>query len=112
MWWTSEYCTVRIKALDTGKLLDDTLESAQGDRCGRPTGNGCSTRFSTTITGRPKSCAIASARRRHAPIYEETDAGFFLRIGKTESGRFIRIDAHDHADTSEVKPALPKDRHG
>ena len=36
-------------------------------------------------------------------VYEETDPGYFLGIDKTESGRFILIDAHDHADTSEVR---------
>ena len=46
---------------------------------------------------------IGTAADGDTPIYEETDAGFFLCIGKTESGRFIRIDAHDHADTSEVR---------
>ena len=27
----------------------------------------------------------------------------FLSIAKTESGRFVVIDAHDHADTNEVR---------
>ncbi|CAN5275409.1 hypothetical protein BH10PSE7_BH10PSE7_23390 [soil metagenome] len=33
-------------------------------------------------------------------IYEETDTGFFTGVGKTQSERFIVIDAHDH-ETSE-----------
>ena len=34
------------------------------------------------------------------------DPGFFLGIRKTESGRFVVIDAHDHADTNgEIDPA-------
>ena len=34
-------------------------------------------------------------------VYEEADPGFFVGLGKTESERFITIDAHDHV-TSEV----------
>ena len=35
-------------------------------------------------------------------VYEEHDAGFFVGIGKTESRRFLIIDAHDHV-TSEAR---------
>jgi oligopeptidase B len=34
-------------------------------------------------------------------IYEEKDPGFFVGVGKTQSDKFIVIDAHDH-QTSEV----------
>ena len=48
-------------------------------------------------------------------VYEEPDPGFFLTVGKTESGRFILLDSHDHtsgeirlvdADRSEDPPRL------
>ena len=29
-------------------------------------------------------------------VYEEPDPGFFLNVGKTQSGRFIVLDSHDH----------------
>ena len=101
----SEYCTVRVRALDTGKLLDDTLENAQGDMAWSADGQWL---FYTVLDDnhRPSKVMrhrIGTAADGDTPIYEETDAGFFLCIGKTESGRFIRIDAHDHADTSEVR---------
>lgn len=35
-------------------------------------------------------------------IYHEEDPGFFVGLGKTESERFIVVDAHDH-QTSEVR---------
>ena len=35
-------------------------------------------------------------------IYEETDKGFYVGVGETQSGRYILIDAHDH-QTSEVR---------
>ena len=37
-----------------------------------------------------------------AVVYEESDPGFFVGIGKSESGRFATISAHDHT-TSEVR---------
>lgn len=36
-----------------------------------------------------------------ALIYEEADAGFFIGVDKTQSGRFLLISCHDH-QTSEV----------
>ena len=34
-------------------------------------------------------------------VYEENDVGFYVGLGKTQSGRFISIDVHDH-QTTEV----------
>ncbi len=34
-------------------------------------------------------------------VYEEADKGFYVGIGKTQSGKFVLIDVHDH-QTSEV----------
>lgn len=34
-------------------------------------------------------------------IYEENDAGFFIGVDKTQSGRYLTIECHDH-QTSEV----------
>ncbi|WP_417693336.1 S9 family peptidase [Roseibium sp.] len=41
-------------------------------------------------------------------IYEEEDAGFFMGVGRTQSGETILIDIHDH-ETSEVW-MIPADR--
>lgn len=35
-------------------------------------------------------------------VYSEPDPGFFLGVGKTQSGRYILIDSHDH-ETSETR---------
>ncbi len=40
-------------------------------------------------------------------VYEEPDPGFFLGVARTESGRFLLIDSHDHT-TTEVR-YLPAD---
>lgn len=101
----SEYCTIRIKDPATGALLDDILENAQGDMAWSADGK---TLFYTVLDDnhRPSHVyrhRIGTPSEQDVLVYEETDPGFFLGIHKTESGRFIQIDAHDHADTSEVR---------
>ncbi len=44
---------------------------------------------------------IGTAQADDPIIFEEKDPGFFVGVGKTLSGRFIVVDAHDH-QTSEV----------
>ncbi|MCH8505544.1 MAG: S9 family peptidase, partial [Ectothiorhodospiraceae bacterium] len=41
-------------------------------------------------------------------VYDEADPGFFVGVGRTESGRYLLIDSHDHT-TSEVR-IIPADR--
>ncbi len=36
-----------------------------------------------------------------ALVYEEKDTGYYVSVGKTQSSRYLLIDAHDH-QTSEV----------
>lgn len=101
----SEYCVISIRDLRTGESLPDRLENAQGDMAWSADGT---TLFYTVLDDNHRPCKVMR-HRLGAPasddvlVYEETDPGFFLGIGKTESGRFIVIDAHDHADTSEVR---------
>ena len=53
-------------------------------------------------------------------VYEEKDAGFFVGVGKSQSGRFIEITAHDHtttevhlieADAPDLPPKVVEPRH-
>ena len=101
----SEYCTIRVKQPDSDQILPDILENAQGDMEWSQDGKML---FYTVLDDnhRPSKVfrhQLGTAPDQDALIYEETDPGYFLGIGKTESGRFILIDAHDHADTSEVR---------
>jgi oligopeptidase B len=101
----SEYCTIRVKRPEGGHILSDTLENAQGDMEWSEDGKSL---FYTVLDDNHRPSRIFRHRLGTAPekdemVYEETDPGYFLGIGKTESGRFILIDAHDHADTSEVR---------
>jgi oligopeptidase B len=101
----SEYCEIGITDLETGEALSDVLHNAQGDMVWSADGRML---FYTVLDDnhRPSRVMrhrIGSPAGDDVLVYEETDPGFFLGIGKTESGRFIVIDAHDHADTAEVR---------
>ena len=100
----SEYCVIEIRDLENGGCLPDRIESAQGDMVFSADGK---TLFYTILDDnhRPNKVFRHKVGENSAVdtlIYEETDPGFFIGVGKTESGRLILIDAHDHADTSEV----------
>lgn len=101
----SEYCEITIRDLATAEILADLLPNAQGDMAWSADGGAL---FYTVLDDnhRPSKVMrhrIGTAATDDVLVYEETDPGFFLGIGKTESGSFIVIDAHDHADTSEVR---------
>tara|TARA_Y100001936_G_C16093335_1_gene688832 strand:+ start:7562 stop:9673 length:2112 start_codon:yes stop_codon:yes gene_type:complete len=100
----SEYCIIEIHDLNNGNTLPERLENAQGDMAFSADGKFL---FYTVLDDnhRPNKVyrhQIGTAPEEDCLVYEETDPGFFIGVGKTESGRFILIDAHDHADTSEV----------
>jgi oligopeptidase B len=100
----SEFHTIRIKDLNSGELLDDRLECAQG---GVVWANDSRTLFYTVLDPQHRPSKILRHRlgtpcERDEVIYHEPDAGFFLGLDKTESRRFITISAHDHT-TSEVR---------
>ena len=120
----SEYFTLRVKDLDTGKILDDVIERCSS---GFVWAADDETLFYTVLDDNHRPCKVlrhrigtradaganANARARatatatatatnDAIVYEEADAGFFLNVALTESRRFVVIDAHDHV-TSEVR---------
>lgn len=101
----SEYCEITIRDLDTGEGLVDVLPNAQGDMAWSADG---ATLFYTVLDDNHRPSKVMRHRigtpvAEDVLVYEEIDPGFFIGIGKTESGRFVVIDAHDHADTSEVR---------
>ena len=100
----SEYCVVEFRDLDTGALLPDRLNDSQGDLAFSTDGKSL---VYTTLDDnhRPNNVRlhrIGTDAATDIVLHHENDPGFFLGAGKTESGRFILIDAHDHSDTSEV----------
>lgn len=106
----SEYTTIRIKDLETGELLEDEIGSAQGDLAWSADS---STIFYTILDDNHRPCEVRRHRlgddpAKDALVYSEEDPGFFVGVGKTESGRFVAISSHDHT-TSEIR-VLPADR--
>ncbi len=100
----SEYCVVEIYDLDTGAVLPDRLDDALGDLSFSADS---SSLFYTTLDenhrpGRILRHRIGSDAADDVPVHEDADPAFYISTGKTESGRFILIDAHDHSDTSET----------
>ena len=56
------------------------------------------------ITGlvKIKRHKIGESIKKDVTVYEEPDAGFFVAVGETQSGKYIVIDSHDH-QTSEIR---------
>ena len=100
----SEYYAIEIRDLKNSPTLSDHIENAQGDMVFSADGKML---FYTVLDDnhRPNRIyrhKVGQNSTKDTLIYEETDPGFFIGVSKTESGRFILINAHDHADTSEV----------
>ena len=100
----SEFYTLRVKDLETGQPLDDVIERCSG---GFVWAGDHQTVFYTVLDDNHRPCKVLRHRVGTDPAddvlaYEESDSGFFLHAGLTESRRFVVIDAHDHV-TSEVR---------
>jgi oligopeptidase B len=97
----SELFTVRIRDLTSGQDLDDAIPDTHGgvwaddevlfyvrlDENHRPLS------VWRHVRGTPCSADVC--------VYEEKDVGFYVGVSKTQSGRYITIDVHDH-QTTEV----------
>ena len=100
----SEFFTLRVKDLETGKALDDVIERCSG---GFVWAADHETLFYTVLDDNHRPCKVLRHRvgtdaTDDVVVYEEPDAGFFLNVAVTESRRFLVVDAHDHV-TSEVR---------
>ena len=100
----SEYFVIEIRDLKNRNTLADRIENAQGDMVFSADGE---TLYYTVLDDnhRPNKIfrhKIGQDSANDTLLYEEADPGFFIGVSKTESGRFILINAHDHADTTEV----------
>ncbi|CDO60623.1 Protease II [Candidatus Phaeomarinobacter ectocarpi] len=100
----SEYFSVSVKNLETGALLADTIPDTSG---GVVWADDNATLFYTVQDGnhRPHKVmrhVLGTPVADDVCIYEETDPGFFVGVGQTQSGKLILIDSHDH-QTSEIR---------
>ncbi len=112
----SEIYTIKIKELDTGRVCEDVLSGAHG---AVEWANDNETLYYTILDDNHRPCAVmrhrlGSDQKEDQEIYRETDPGFFVSISKTESRKFVLIDAHDHQTSetwlvdADISDALPK----
>ncbi len=99
----SEYFTIKVRDLKSGQDLNDTIEKSSG---GAVWAADSKSLYYTELDDnhRPfRVCQhiIGTAQSDDKIVYEEKDAGVFVGVGKTLSGKFIVINAHDH-QTSEI----------
>lgn len=98
----SEIYTIRVRDVDSGTDLADAIPNASGNLVWAEDGR---TLFYTVLDDSHRPCRVYRHRLGDDPaddtlVYEEADPGFFVGISKTESRRWLVIDAHDH-QTSE-----------
>jgi oligopeptidase B len=99
----SEFYAVSVRDMETGKDLDVRIEDTSGGAVWSARSNGL---FYTRLDSNHRPSRVFFHRLGDDPlddalIYEETDTGFFMGVGKTQSGEFVVIDIHDH-ETSEA----------
>ncbi|MGE0231496.1 MAG: S9 family peptidase [Flavobacteriaceae bacterium] len=100
----SEFYTLRIRDLETGEDLPDAIPDTGG---GGVWSAGSDHVFYVRLDPNHRPCEVWRHRVGTKPdqdvlVYREADPGMFMGIGKTQSGRFIIIDVHDH-ETGEVR---------
>ena len=99
----SELFSIRIRDMETGEDLADVITDTRGELHWALDSR---TLFYIRVdeNQRPRYVyrhAVGTPPEKDDLVYEEADAGFFVALGKTQSARFLYIDAHDH-ETSEV----------
>ena len=99
----SEYYTLVVRDLETGKELPDRIERCSG---GAVWGADSKTLYYTELDDNHRPFRVLRHRlgteqAEDEIIYEEKDPGFFVGIGKMLSKKYITVSAHDH-QTSEL----------
>ena len=93
----SELYTLRVRDLATGLDLADEITDTRS----AVWANDSRTLFYVKLDSdhRPLTVwrhLLGTPAADDVMIYEEADKGFYVGIGKTQSGRFIIVDVHDH----------------
>ncbi len=100
----SELFTVRVRDLTTGKDLADEIPDTRG---GFVWAQDSATLFYVRLDANHRPLyvyrhTLGTPIESDVLVYEESDKGFYVGVGQTQSGRFIVVDAHDH-QTNEVR---------
>ncbi len=99
----SELYTIRFRDLATGTDLDDVIPDTRGEIVWAA-GSRTLLYIRLDANHRPLFVhrhTIGTPVASDALVYEEKDTGYYVSVGKTQSSRYLLIDAHDH-QTSEV----------
>lgn len=99
----SEYFTVRLRDIETGKDLDDEVPDTSPGIAWDAKGESF---LYTQVDDehRPLKVfrhVVGTPASEDKLIYTERDEGFFVGVGKTQSGKWLVISSHDH-QTSEI----------
>jgi oligopeptidase B len=100
----SEYYTLRIIEAETGTEIGAPVEDTTG---GLVWAADSRTFFYTRVDENHRPSKVFRHETGTDPatdvlVYEEPDPGFFVGVGKTQSGAWIAISSHDH-QTSEIR---------
>ena len=99
----AELWSLRFKDVEQGTWLDDLIEGTSGSFVFIDDNSVLYTVLDAEH--RPRAVMlhhIGQAPETDTVVYHEDDPGFFVGLSKTESERFITINANDH-DTSEIR---------
>ncbi len=105
----SEYFTVRVRDLASGRDLDDLVPDTAGGIAWDAAGLSF---FYVHVDDehRPLKVfrhVVGTPSHDDQLVYEEKDTGFYVGVGLTSSGRYVLIETHDH-QTSEIR-LIPAD---
>lgn len=100
----SEYFTLRIRDVGSGEDLADIIPATAGGAVWAEDGKSL---FYVWVDDNHRPAKlfrhiVGTDPADDTLVYAEPDPGFFLGVGKSQSGRYILIDSHDH-ETSEVR---------
>jgi oligopeptidase B len=99
----SEFYTIHIRNIATGKDTGETIEEAGDGGTWAPDGKSIYY-VELDESHRPyrvRRHVLGTPQADDAIVYEEADPGFFVGVGEMLSRRYIVVDVHDH-QTSEL----------
>jgi oligopeptidase B len=99
----SELHTIRVRDIATGAVLADTISDTTGEIIWAADS---ASFFYVRLDAEHRPLTVChhvlgEATSHDTVLYQESDTGFFVHIGKTQSGRFLVISIADH-ETGEV----------
>ncbi len=100
----SELHAIRVRDLATGQDGTDLVEATSGEAVWTADGRGF-WYVALDANHRPANVMfhrLGEPQSQDETVYTEPDAGYFVHIGETQSGRFLAITASDH-ETSEIR---------